>query len=271
MRVIGGLALGLSLLIAPSGSSAAFSTAASFSPSVSPRVTSTTIYSTSKFEKDIEETSTLRSIRPIPPPRQRRLFSLSPLFSSTLKTPETSSLLLALRSVANWASILCVLDCTLLPLLTIILPLIGWISTTAFQNTLCVWSHSLALFFVLPLGTTTTLLNYVTGHRNKVVACIGIVGLVLIGIANGDVLEQLHHGILHRIVNLVGCGLLLGSNYLGQQLGCDCGIPFCKPNKKVDPPPSAMMMQTRMVQYKQGKKNLSNDPSRMNDNNATKQ
>jgi hypothetical protein len=125
------------------------------------------------------------------------------------------------------------------------------------QQTLCVWSHSLAIYFVLPLGMTTTLLNYATGHRNKGVAYLGIAGLVLVGLANGEIFELLHHGILHRVVNLTGCALLLRSNYVAQQLGCDCGIPFCKPKKQqANPPPSALMMQTRMIQYRNNKSSL---------------
>lgn len=187
---------------------------------------------------------------------KRRIFALNPLWSSIWKTSESSSSvwLLTLRNIANWASLLCVLDCTILPLITIMLPLMGWMGPATLQHTLCVWSHGLALYLVLPLGTTTTLLNYATGHRNKGVAYLGIAGIVLVGLANGEIWELLHHGTWHRVVNLLGCALLLRSNFRAQQLGCDCGIPFCKPKKQpATPPPSALMMQTRMIQYRHTK------------------
>jgi hypothetical protein len=107
-------------------------------------------------------------------------------------------------------------------------------AASAMQVNLCAWMHGLALYFVLPVGTTTVTWNYWTGHRNAFVAGLGVLGLTLVGLANIDLVPHvLHHGTttttIHRIVNVLGCLLLLGSNVLSQQLGCDCGIPFCKP------------------------------------------
>lgn len=256
-----GRILGLVVVLAQSYSSGAFSSLQSLRlPAAVTTIVHRSHTDTSTGSSDNigtgsgETTTNTRLIRTTPPASQRRLFSLNPLVSVTLKTPESSQLLVTFRTVAHWANVLCILDCTVLPLLAIILPLMGWIGTTsALQQSLCAWSHSLALYFVLPLGTTTTLLNYGTGHRNKGVAYLGIVGLLFIGIANGDIWEVLHHGPMHRVVNVVGCGMLWSSNYIGQKLGCDCGVPFCKPKKPLDPPPSAMMMQTRMIQYKNSK------------------
>lgn len=189
----------------------------------------------------------------------------------------SSIVLSAIQSTANWASFLCILDCTLLPLLSLALPLFEWlhIGTATWQHTLCVWSHGLALYFVLPVGCTTVSLNFVRGHGNWRVAGVGYIGLLLVGLANLDFVPFLSHGALHRVTNLLGCGLLLTSNYLSQQLGCECGIPFCRPGSRASASTatnplllgvakqssrptsavktstsSAMSMQTRMVQFK---------------------
>ena len=247
-----------------------------------------------------------------PQQQPQRVFSLRPLFSSfvagkSLESDSTTisnkpvSWISVIQNISNWASLFCILDCTVLPLLTILLPLVGWVSaaiggsttTAALQHSLCVWSHNLAMYFVLPVGTFTTLWNYQTGHQNKRVAALGLVGIIVIGLANGGgewivaqlalvttipthvltTLTALHHGILHRVANLAGCALLLGSNYMAQQLGCDCGMAFCQPGGRRRPTASApnpllqvssnhqrtaspapqssvMTMQTRMIQFK---------------------
>lgn len=237
------------------------------------------------------------SLPPLPSPptapplllqhQQRRRWTVP--YPVNPSTPEwtNSTILLTIKSAANWASLLCVLDCTVLPLLSVLLPLVGWLNlgTAAFQQTMGDWTHDLALYFVVPVGTTTVVMNYITGHRNRTVVSIGVFGLLLVALANVELLDGIQGLppatliLAHRIINLVGCALLLGSNYLSQQLGCDCGIPFCRPintnNNKNHPLlvvpllpsttvtataanalttttiPSAMSLQTRMIQHKQ--------------------
>lgn len=126
--------------------------------------------------------------------------------------------------------------------MTLILPF-------ASSSWLCSFSHTLALNFVVPVASLTLGWNYATGHQNKGVAALGLLGVTLIGLANVETFAWAHPH--HRIINVVGCGLLLLSNYAAQQLGCDCGLPFCKPKaKKSTPTTTPMMMQTRMIQYK---------------------
>ena len=136
-----------------------------------------------------------------------------------------------LRQVSNIASLLCVLDCTLLPIITVILPLLGVLNLGPSQmEFLHVLGHKLALYFVLPVGGLTGLINYLS-HKKSWIASMTILGLILVGLANSHIhhlpllghVEFLHliqHGPLHRVTNIVGCGFLLGSNYLSQQQGC---------------------------------------------------
>ena len=153
------------------------------------------------------------------------------------------SLLDRFRQASNIASFLCVLDCTLLPLVTVGLPLLGILNFGAGQlEFIDKLGHSLALFFVLPVGSLTTVVNYIS-HRKKPIATMAFLGLTMVGLTNshfhihhwpafgpislgwiGRVLHEIQGcgtSPWHRIVNISGCAFLLGSNYWSQQQdGC---------------------------------------------------
>lgn len=129
-----------------------------------------------------------------------------------------------LQTITNLASMLCVLDCTLLPIFTILFPLLNMAVPLESLHHL---GHALAMFFVLPVGALTTAVNF-GSHRRIRLASISLVGLVLVAIANSHAIPMhwLHHGWGHRLTNVVGCATLLTSNYLSRQLvghkNCDC-------------------------------------------------
>ena len=160
-----------------------------------------------------------------------------------------------IRQMSNVASFLCVLDCTVLPLVTVALPLLGVVNLGAARmQAIDKLGHSLALCFVLPVGSLTALINYLS-HKKKTILALAIVGLTMVGLANSHI--HVHHwpsvgsfslnwiGTVlhkiqgcgaspwHRIINVSGCAFLLGSNYWSQrQDGCathgiagagDCG------------------------------------------------
>jgi hypothetical protein len=149
-----------------------------------------------------------------------------------------------LLQFSNIASLLCVLDCTVLPIVTIILPLFGIVAGSPAQmEWLHEAGHAIALGFVLPVGALATITNFFYSHRTLWIACLGCLGLVLVGGANAgcsliphgvggavghavhEVLHYLHHGIAHRAANLSGCGLLLFSNYLSHRKApCTTGL-----------------------------------------------
>jgi MerC mercury resistance protein len=145
-----------------------------------------------------------------------------------------SNMMDRVRQVSNFASFLCVLDCTILPIITVALPLLGVLNLGPAQmEGLHELGHSLALYFVLPVGGLTTVLNFLS-HRKSWIASMATMGLVLVGLANSHIhlpgssplwisqaLHMIQHsGAWHRIVNISGCALLLGSNFLSQQQGC---------------------------------------------------
>lgn len=55
-----------------------------------------------------------------------------------------------LLKISNIASMLCVIDCTVLPIVTILLPLVGLGASAAQAKWIHELGHSVALFFVLP-------------------------------------------------------------------------------------------------------------------------
>jgi hypothetical protein len=160
--------------------------------------------------------------------------------------------------------------------------------------------HTVALYFVVPTGTATVIWNYWALHRNRWVAAMGLAGIVLVGWTNlpgsnisssSLLLQQVQHhnhsllshdgSTVYQLLHLMGSLLLLGSNLVAQQvLGCDCGIPFCRPvnkttwkKKKKNPllvvplastssgtttPPTttAMSLQTQMIHHKQRQQRL---------------
>mmetsp|Transcript_17550 Transcript_17550/g.26259 ORF Transcript_17550/g.26259 Transcript_17550/m.26259 type:complete len:247 (+) Transcript_17550:101-841(+) len=159
-----------------------------------------------------------------------------PSTSTSTSTP-TSTVLLDIREklakISNIASLLCVVDCTVLPIVTVIFPLIGLGASPAQAHWLHELGHSVALFFVLPVGGLAATMNYLSS-KSMPLFSIATAGLSLIYAANGghsapllsslphDLACKLHCGtVLHRSVNIIGCALLLSSNYFAHRLSCN--------------------------------------------------
>ena len=130
----------------------------------------------------------------------------------------------AVQSISNFASLLCVLDCTLLPIITLLFPLLNMAIPLESLHQL---GHSIAIYFVLPVGALTAFLNF-GSHRRVRLASFSVLGLILIAVANSHAIpvHWLHHGWGHKLTNVVGCVTLLTSNYMSRQLvghkNCDC-------------------------------------------------
>jgi hypothetical protein len=177
-----------------------------------------------------------------------------------------------LIDVSNIASFLCVLDCTLLPLVSIALPALSWIAGgvsigsnnnvvlagfSSMADFLPALGHGIALFFVIPVGLLTTIVNYFFGHKQWRFSVASLFGMMLIYAANsnsgvgiasvdsfltswgiashshgghvhdacgaivGATTGMLTHscgeGWAHRLTNTLGCAFLLGSNHYGKK------------------------------------------------------
>lgn len=193
--------------------------------------------------------------------------------SSTQQSTGLTSWKDRLIDISNIASFLCVLDCTLLPLVSIALPALSWIAgslslggastnsvTVALSSMLSflpALGHGIALYFVIPVGLTTTIVNYFFGHKEIRFSLVALMGVFLIyaansssgvGIASVDsllntwgILAHSHEGAAHvhdacgaivgattsmlsrsegwahRTTNTLGCAFLLGSNYASRK------------------------------------------------------
>eukprot|EP00978_Attheya_sp_CCMP212_P018130 scaffold49244_cov52-Attheya_sp.AAC.9 len=173
-----------------------------------------------------------------------------------------------LMKISNIASVLCVIDCTALPIITLLLPLLGLGASPAQTEWLHELGHRVAMYFVLPaltfggiflmflhsiyvlvvlVGGMAGTLNYLS-HRKIWTSAPAALGLFMIYLANGDggilsllphaLAHSLHCGsVLHRIVNIAGCALLLRSNYMSHRLvGCAAvnadGYACCPPQSQ---------------------------------------
>ena len=70
--------------------------------------------------------------------------------STTATRTDTTSIRERISKISNVASMLCVIDCTVLPVVTVLLPLIGLGASSAQAEWLHEFGHSVAIFFVLP-------------------------------------------------------------------------------------------------------------------------
>lgn len=165
-----------------------------------------------------------------------RRSALLPLQSSTpAVTSRKTNLRQNLSNVAGIASLLCVVDCTVLPIVTILFPLLGLgsASQAAFWHEI---GHRVALFFVLPVGGFAAVSNILSRPKKEttkynISAALAFLGLTFVYAANGGphvpllsllpptVISELHCGtMIHRATNIAGCALMLGSNYVCRKM-----------------------------------------------------
>jgi hypothetical protein len=81
-------------------------------------------------------------------------------------------------------------------------------------------------------------MNYMS-HKKLLLSLPALFGLMLIYAANAhggwllswippDVLHAIHGGVWHRFVNIAGCAMLLGSNYVSHRQQGACKDVNCK-------------------------------------------
>ena len=127
--------------------------------------------------------------------------------TTTMKEETTTPWKDRLVIVTNFASLLCVLDCTLLPLVSMAIPALSFgagilsssssatgssagLAASALSHLnahLPGISHGIAMWFVLPVGMLTAATNYVFGHGRMRFALASMLGLSLIYLANSSV------------------------------------------------------------------------------------
>lgn len=170
---------------------------------------------------------------------------LSTPLSSPTSPQKKSTMVETLLQLSSIASLLCVVDCTILPLVTLLLSftgpgpgLMGGASSATFLSTwLHELGHSIALFFVLPVGFFAATMNFLA-HRKPLISSLAVLGLLLIYISNGQggmifslIPNNISHALncgdmAHKVCNITGCMLLMGSNYISHKTMKGCAYSY---------------------------------------------
>ncbi|EPT29719.1 MerC mercury resistance protein [Toxoplasma gondii TgCatPRC2] len=128
-------------------------------------------------------------------------------------------------SLSDWSSfaaVLCAIDCTVLPALVAVLPVLGLIGDAeGAHEQLHHYSHLAAFYVVLPLGLITLVINY-TQHRRPHLLLWGLLGLSIVFVAHSHhrvplphwLHEIVHH---HTAVGVLGSAVLISSNFFSHR------------------------------------------------------
>ncbi|EDO08023.1 MerC mercury resistance family protein [Babesia bovis T2Bo] len=108
----------------------------------------------------------------------------------------------------NYAALLCLLDCIVLPAL---IALFGVLDIFNGLNAYKTSFHIIEVVCVVILGTLAIVVNYRKGGKVKFVA-IGISGIILVVISH-----FVASGWIETVLSLTGCGMLLASNQLSRR------------------------------------------------------
>ena len=146
-----------------------------------------------------------------------------------------------LKEFTMFASFLCAVDCTVFPILLTALPAAEFLSPANVESIHEI-SHQAALYIVLPIGSATTITNYIM-NKNKQWAAVSVGALSLIFASNipqhgvlyelliesGDqildafkvstkmtsIFHEMHES---RIYNTAGCLMLMCSSYFSHKI-----------------------------------------------------
>ena len=110
------------------------------------------------------------------------------------------------------------------------------LKTNSFHNTFLFWQTTYLVkcknfsSILVLVGTFAATMNFLS-HRRPKISFIAVIGLSLIFLSNcnGTILsllplmirKNLHCGFWHSLINISGCGLLLGSNTVLHRLSCE--------------------------------------------------
>ncbi|PFH37749.1 hypothetical protein BESB_000910 [Besnoitia besnoiti] len=141
-----------------------------------------------------------------------------------------AAVLCAVKNIRSWslsdwssfAAVLCAIDCTVLPALAALLPVVGLLGDSeGAHDHLHFYSHLAALYVVLPLGFVALVLNYLQ-HRRTALLVSGLVGLAIVFVTHCHDSIPLPHWLHwiahdHALIGAVGSALLISTNYLSHK------------------------------------------------------
>ncbi|VWU52627.1 MerC domain-containing protein, putative [Hepatocystis sp. ex Piliocolobus tephrosceles] len=151
-----------------------------------------------------------------------------------------------LNGISSIASILCLIDCILIPVITVVLSFINVLSGAAdsyyysghdnnhhhhHQDSL--WNkilNKISLFLILPLFTFTTVYNYVS-LKNIYLLLSGMLGIILFLLSHANINEKINE--YHLPIEILGFSLLLGTNYFTRKLLKENNLDTCCERKQL--------------------------------------
>eukprot|EP01138_Halocafeteria_seosinensis_P004742 gb/GECG01004849.1/.p1 GENE.gb/GECG01004849.1/~~gb/GECG01004849.1/.p1 ORF type:complete len:311 (+),score=7.98 gb/GECG01004849.1/:1-933(+) len=125
-----------------------------------------------------------------------------------------------MNTISMFATWLCVLDCTVLPVVLTALPIVGFLSPANIEIVKHVLHH-VSLYFVLPVGGMALYTNH-QQHKRKEVLGLGVAGLSTIVASNAPFGVEIIPHAWHAIANTTGCAMLLSSQYWSRRLVKGC-------------------------------------------------
>lgn len=130
----------------------------------------------------------------------------------------------SLSRVADVATIICIIDCTVFPLLLMILSVLD-IANLHSLEFVHGWSHWITMFIVLPIGTIAVVANYLRLRVGKLLLW-GAFGLTLIFVSHHN---ESKHSWMNALVSLFGGINLIASNVVSRRkLACQCPQKCCR-------------------------------------------
>eukprot|EP00918_Siedleckia_nematoides_P014654 GHVU01031818.1.p1 GENE.GHVU01031818.1~~GHVU01031818.1.p1 ORF type:complete len:222 (+),score=27.85 GHVU01031818.1:196-861(+) len=126
-----------------------------------------------------------------------------------------------LEEVTAALSILCIVDCVILPPALTIVGAFNFIDGSSHQRIANI-AHQAIVYFVAPLGLITATSTYL--KLKKVWLLLwSLTSLVILVVLHLEPVESLfvHKKLLHRLLSVLAAGSLLASNHVGRK--CSCG------------------------------------------------
>jgi hypothetical protein len=190
------------------------------------------LYCCVEIPKDSDECGETKSLLP-PPPSQQQQHGREQTKQQQQRRRRRQPMIILLQRYSRIASWICVIDCTILPIVTFLIPLLsgGLKSSNNYNSSSSIleFIHSIGdysvIYFLLPVGTVSVTLQYYASHQQLWIFVMGVIGLVFVTIANFynlpivghiDIFHIFHGGIYHRLLNIFGCTCLIGSNHIAR-------------------------------------------------------
>ncbi|VWU52790.1 conserved membrane protein, unknown function [Hepatocystis sp. ex Piliocolobus tephrosceles] len=150
-----------------------------------------------------------------------------------------------LNRISSIASILCLIDCILIPIITFILSFINILTSATdgynygghdshhHQHHDSLWNkiiNKISLYLIMPLFSFTTIYNYIL-LKNIYLLLSGMLGIILFLLSHANINEKINE--YHLPMEILGFVFLLGTNYITRKLLKENNLDTCCEHKQL--------------------------------------